>query len=137
MTVQTLIQRFSQSTFPWELDFELSNLLKIELEGNLTDEQKSSLNDFKIAFEWETSYRINCEYVIPTYSLCGFYEVDNLNEFISIEEGQEIVSSCNEINITIDDIEGGEFTVDNKEVVIHGLRIKQEFVELLDQKNDL
>lgn len=137
MTIQTLIQRFSESTFPWELDFELSILLKGELEGNLTDEQKSSLNDFRSAFEWKTSYRINCEYVIPTYSLCGFYEVDDLNEFISIEEGQEIISSCNEINITIDDIEGGEVTVDNKEVIIHGLRIKEEFVGLLDQKEDL
>ena len=137
MTIQTLIDRFrKQPNHPWELSDELSNLLGEELEDNLTDEEKSTLSDFRTVFLWDTKYRINCEYIIPTSSLWGHYEVDDLKEYLSIEEGQDTSLSYDEIHISDEDIYGGEVQVEGKEVVVHNLRVKPEVVELLGLKKD-
>ena len=137
MTIQTLIDRFrKQPNHPWELSDELSNLLGEELEDNLTDEEKSTLSDFRTVFLWDTKYRINCEYIIPTSSLWGHYEVDDLKEYLSIEEGQDTSLSYDDIHISDEDIYGGEVQVEGKEVVVHNLRVKPEVVELLGLKND-
>lgn len=137
MTIQTLIDRFrKQPNHPWELSDELSNLLGEELEDNLTDEEKSTLSDFRTVFLWDTKYRINCEYIIPTSSLWGHYEVDDLKEYLSIEEGQDTSLSYDDIHISDEDIYGGEVQVEGKEVVVHNLRVKPEVVELLGLKKD-
>ena len=137
MTIQTLIDRFrKQPNNPWELSDELSNLLGEELEDNLTDEEKSTLSDFRTVFLWDTKYRINCEYIIPTSSLWGHYEVDDLKEYLSIEEGQDTSLSYDDIHISDEDIYGGEVQVEGKEVVVHNLRVKPEVVELLGLKKD-
>ena len=85
---------------------------------------------------WDTKYRINCEYIIPTSSLYGSYEVDDLKEYLSIEEGQDTSLSYDDINCTDEDIYGGEVQVEGKEVVVHNLRIKPEVVDLLGLKKD-
>lgn len=137
MTIQTLIDRFrKQPNNPWELSDELSNLLGEELEDNLTDEEKSTLSDFRTVFLWDTKYRINCEYIIPTSSLWGHYEVDDLKEYLSIEEGQDTSLSYDDIHISDEDIYGGEVQVEGKEVVVHNLRVKPEVVALLGLKKD-
>ena len=137
MTIQTLVDRFrKQPNHPWELSDELSNLLGEELEDNLTDEEKSTFSDFRNVFLWDTKYRINCEYIIPTSSLWGHYEVDDLKEYLSIEEGQDTSLSYDEIHISDEDIYGGEVQVEGKEVVVHNLRVKPEVVELLGLKKD-
>ena len=137
MTIQTLIDRFrKQPNNPWELSCELSDLLGEELEDNLTDEEKSTLSDFRTVFLWDTKYRINCEYIIPTSSLWGHYEVDDLKEYLSIEEGQDTSLSYDDIHISDEDIYGGEVQVEGKEVVVHNLRVKPEVVELLGLKKD-
>ena len=137
MTIQTLIDRFRiQPNNPWELSDELSNLLGEELEDNLTDEEKSTLSDFRTVFLWDTKYRINCEYIIPTSSLWGHYEVDDLKEYLSIEEGQDTSLSYDDIHISDEDIYGGEVQVEGKEVVVRNLRVKPEVVALLGLKKD-
>ena len=137
MTIQTLIDRFrKQPNNPWELSDELSHLLGEELEDNLTDEEKSTLSDFRTVFLWDTKYRINCEYIIPTSSLWGHYEVDDLKEYLSIEEGQDTSLGYDDIHISDEDIYGGEVQVEGKEVVVHNLHIKPEVVELLGLKKD-
>jgi hypothetical protein len=137
MTIQTLIDRFrKQPNNPWELSDELSNLLGEELEDNLTDEEKSTLSDFRTVFLWDTKYRINCEYIIPTSSLWGHYEVDDLKEYLSIEEGQDTSLSYDDIHISDEDIYGGEVRVEGKEVVVRNLRVKPEVVALLGLKKD-
>jgi hypothetical protein len=137
MTIQTLIDRFrKQPNNPWELSDELSNLLGEELEDNLTDEEKSTLSDFRTVFLWDTKYRINCEYIIPTSSLWGHYEVDDLKEYLSIEEGQDTSLSYDDIHISDEDIYGGEVQVEGKEVVVRNLRVKPEVVALLGLKKD-
>ena len=137
MTIQTLIDRFrKQPNNPWELSDELSNLLGEELEDNLTDEEKSTLSDFRTVFLWDTKYRINCEYIIPTSSLWGHYEVDDLKEYLSIEEGQDTSLCYDDIHISDEDIYGGEVQVEGKEVVVRNLRVKPEVVALLGLKKD-
>ena len=90
MSIQTLLDRFTKGPRNhWDLSSELSDLLGEELEENLTDEGKSTLSDFRSAFQWDTKYRIYCKYIIPTSSLSGSYEVDDLKEYLSIEEGQD------------------------------------------------
>lgn len=137
MSIQTLLDRFTKGPRNhWDLSSELSDLLGEELEENLTDEGKSTLSDFRSAFQWDTKYRINCEYIIPTSSLYGSYEVDDLKEYLSIEEGQDTSLSLDDINCTDEDIYGGEVQVEGKEVVVHNLRIKPEVVDLLGLKKD-
>ena len=106
------------------------------MEENLSDEGKSTWSDFRSAFQWDTKYRINCEYIIHTSSLYGSYEVDDLKEYLSIEEGQDTSLSYDDINCTDEDIYGGEVQVEGKEVVVHNLRIKPEVVDLLGLKKD-
>jgi hypothetical protein len=136
MTIQKLIDRFTASTNTWDLISELSNLLRDELNDNLTDDQKSTLNDFRSAFMWDTSYRINCEYIIPVDSLWGYYEVDDLKDFVSIEEGQETSLTYDDLRISDEDLFGGEVQVESKEVRVRDLRIKPEIMEYLGLKKD-
>ena len=136
MTIQKLIDRFTASTNTWDLISELSNLLGDELNDNLTDEQKSTLSDFRSAFMWDTSYRINCDYILPVDSLGGYYEVDDLKEFVSIEEGEETSLTYDDLRISDEDLFGGEVKVESKEVRVRHLRIKPEIMELLGLKKD-
>ena len=62
--------------------------------------------------------------------------LDDLKEYLSIEEGQDTSLSYDDINCTDEDIYGGEVQVEGKEVVVHNLRIKPEVVDLLGLKKD-
>lgn len=62
--------------------------------------------------------------------------IDDLKEYLSVEEGQDTSLSYDDINCTDEDIYGGEVQVEGKEVVVHNLRIKPEVVDLLGLKKD-
>lgn len=126
-SIKTLVERYNNKK-KYSLIDELSLLLssEVDVEEELSEEEKSTLSCFRCLFDWDVSYRINVAYHIPTDRLYGSYETDSLEEFKSKEDGEGAGYDYDDLDITEDDIYGGETFVDGKEVVVKKLRPKKE-----------
>jgi hypothetical protein len=107
------------------LDSELQNLLNKEIQQQLSVDERILLDSFRQVFEWDNRYVVQCDYHIPVGRISASCVLNNLQEFLALEEN-DFTDLIDYDDLIVDDADfwGGEVFVEEKEIEVRHLRLK-------------